>query len=88
MAHVLPWSNLITALWYYHRWKFSAIKNPENVYFADFGYTFVYKIYPEHEFKNPEFRENPENFHLCTTYLKLPCFQPLSNDYTIYVLNE
>ena len=45
--------------------KWSSIKNPENVCFADFANTFAYKIYPEHGLKNPELRENPENFHLC-----------------------
>ena len=31
---------------------------------TDLLYTLVYIIYPEQMFKNPEFRENPENFHL------------------------
>ena len=38
---------------YIHRWKRSTIKNPKNVYFADFHNAFVYQIYPEHGFKNP-----------------------------------
>ena len=41
---------------------------PENVYFADFVNTFAFEIYPKHGFKNPEFRENPENFHLCYSF--------------------
>ena len=41
------------------------MKNPENVCLADFDNTFTYRIYPEHGLKNPEFRENPENFYLC-----------------------
>ena len=39
-------------------------KNPYNVYFTDFDNTFVNKIHPEQRFKNPEFRENPEHFHI------------------------
>ena len=45
----------------------SPIKNPEIVYFGDFDDTFVYKIYPERRFKNPEFKENPKNFHLLSS---------------------
>ena len=41
------------------------LKNPENVCLVDFDNTFADKIYPERGLKNPEFRENPENCHLC-----------------------